>query len=134
MKQFPLFPRYFRWIALALILLPIALLFALKDFLSNYHLQANSILFNLFNLSLFIYFFTRRKIDDEMFIDMRLKGMAGAILYMIIGIFVTEIWSIVDPERINNNGDAGRIFQGLLFINLILELQYRKLKRSLDEE
>lgn len=134
MKQFPLFPRYFRWIALALILLPIVLFFVLKDFLSDYRLQTETILFNLFNLSLFIYFFTRREIDDEMFVDMRLKGMAGGILFMIIGIFVTEIWSIIDPERINNNGDAGRIFQGLLFINLILETQYRKLKRSLDEE
>ncbi|WP_353117209.1 hypothetical protein [Myroides odoratus] len=134
MKQFPLFPRYFRWIALALILLPIALLFALKDFLSEYDLQAKSILFNLFNLSLFIYFFTRRKIDDEMFIDMRLKGIAGGVLFMIIGIFFTAIWNIVDPEGLYDKGDAGRILEGMILVNLMFEMQYRKLKQSLDEE
>lgn len=134
MKQFPLFPRYFRWIALGLILLSIVLSFALQDLLGEYRVQAKSISFNLFNLSLFVYFFTRRKIDDEMFVEMRLKGMAGGILFMIIGIFVTAIWDIVDPEGIKDKGDAGRILEGMIFINLIFELQYRKLKRSLDEE
>ncbi|MBB1150227.1 hypothetical protein H4K35_08800 [Myroides sp. NP-2] len=134
MKQFPLFPRYFRWIALGLILLSIVLSFALKDHIGEYRVQAKAISINMFNLSLFIYFFTRRKIDDEMFVDMRLKGMAGGILYMIIGIFVTAIWDIVDPGEMQDKGAAGRILEGMIFVNFIFEAQYQKLKRSLDDE
>lgn len=124
MKQFPLFSRYFRWIALGFILLSIVLSFALKDHIGKYRVQAKAISFNMFDLNLFIYFFTRRKIDDEMFIDMRLKGMAGAILYMIIGIFITTIWNIMDPVGINERGEAGRILEGMIIINIMLEMKY----------
>jgi len=134
MKQFPLFPRYFRWIALAFVVLALVLSIALLGHVQDFRKEVSSILINLLNVALFIYFFTRRQIDDEMFIDMRLKGMAGAILYMIIGIFVTEIWNIVDPEELYDKGDAGRILEGMILVNLMFEMQYRKLKQSLDEE
>jgi len=134
MKQFPLLPRYFRWVALALVVLAVVLSFATHGNLENNRNEVSTILMNLINAALFIYFFTRRKIDDEMFIDMRLKGMAGGILFMIIGIFVTAIWNIIDPGGLNNKGDAGRILEGMILINLMFEVQSRKLKNSFDEE
>lgn len=53
---------------------------------------------------------------------------------MIIGIFFTAIWNIVDPEGVSDQGDAGRILGGMILINLMFEMQYRKLKQSLDED
>lgn len=134
MKQFPLFPRYFRWIALACVVLALVLSIALLGYVQDFRKEVSSILINLLNVALFIYFFTRREIDDEMFIDMRLKGIAGGVLFMIIGIFFTAIWNIVDPEGLNDKGDAGRILEGMILVNLMFEMQYRKLKQSLDEE
>lgn len=134
MKQFPLFPRYFRWIALAFVVLALVLSIALLGYVQDFRKEVSSILINLLNVALFIYFFTRRKIDDEMFIDMRLKGIAGGVLFMIVGIFTTAIWNIVDPEGVSDQGDAGRILGGMILINLMFEMQSRKLKQSLDEE
>lgn len=134
MKQFPLFPRYFRWIALALVVLTVVLGIVLHGNVQDSRKEIGTILVNLVNTALFIYFFTRRKIDDEMFVDMRLKGIAGGVLFMIIGIFATVIWNIMDPGGINEKGEAGRILEGMILINIMFEFQYRKLKRNLDDE
>lgn len=60
--------------------------------------------------------------------------MTAGVLDMIIMLFVSSIWNIVDLERISDKGAAGALLEGMIRINLIYELQYRKIKKSVDEE
>jgi len=58
MKQIPLLPHYFKWIAIALVVLTIPLGILLKDYLAPYGEDSKNIGTNLMNLGLFLYFFS----------------------------------------------------------------------------
>ncbi|WP_158962761.1 hypothetical protein [Myroides fluvii] len=133
MKQFPLLPSRFKWIALALILSSVLLSFALKDYLQDYRVEASTISINIINLGLLMYFFSRRKEDDEMLALMRLKTLAGGVLLLIISIFIEAIWNCIEPDAFEEN-TAGAVMKIMIFINLMYEVEYRKIKNSFDAE
>lgn len=133
MKQFPLLPSRFKWIALALIVLSIILSFALKDYLGDYRVEASTISINMINLGLLMYFFSRRKEDDEMLALMRLKTLAGGVLLLIVSIFIEAIWNCIEPGAFKEN-IAGTVLKIMIFINLMYEVEYRKIKKSFDAE
>jgi len=133
MKQFPLLPSRFKWIALTLILTSVVLSFTLKDYLHDYRVEASTISINMINLGLLMYFFSRRKEDDEMLALMRLKTLAGGVLLLIISIFIEAIWNCVEPGAFKEN-IAGAVLKIMIFINLMYELAYRKIKKSFDAE
>ncbi|MGG5506136.1 MULTISPECIES: hypothetical protein [unclassified Myroides] len=133
MKQFPLLPSRFKWIGIGLIISAVVLSFALKDYLWEYQDSAKTIATNMINLGLLMYFFTRRKEDDEMLAFMRLKTLAGGVLLLIISIFIEAIWNCIEPGAFTEN-TAGAVMKIMIFINLMYEIEYRKIKKSFDAE
>lgn len=133
MKQFPLLPSRFKWIGLALIISAVVLSFVFKDYLWEYREAAKAISTNMINLGLLMYFFTRRKEDDEMLALMRLKTLAGGVLLLIISIFIEAIWNCIEPGAFAEN-TAGAVMKIMIFINLMYEIEYRKIKKSFDAE
>ncbi len=133
MKQLPLLPHYFKWIAFTIIGLSVVLSFSLKDLLWNYKETADTISVNIINLGLLMYFFSKRKEDDEMLALFRLKVLAGGFLFLITSIFVESIWNVFEPGSFNNKV-AYQLLKVIIFVNVFYEINYQKRKKELNAE
>ncbi|MEK6450216.1 MULTISPECIES: hypothetical protein [unclassified Myroides] len=135
MRNLPLFPNYFKWVVIAIILLDIIIAFVFRDFLKQYGDYSKEIMLTIISLALLILFWTKRKEDDEMFVQLRLNTMTGAIVFLIIYVLINNIFSLVaDEEEIGRISAGMGVFTMMVFITLMFELQLRKLKKSNNEE
>lgn len=138
MKKLPLFPSYFKWIAIAVFIINLVVLIAFKD--SIYSLvgedkreSIKEIGINILNISMYVMLFSKRKYDDEMLMQHRYILVAGALLSVIIYVFVVEICNLVNIE-ITMLTSSGVLFFFLFLVNFQFLLKSIKLERELYEE
>ncbi len=134
MKTIFLLPKYFKYLSIPLILLPVIVS------LLNIHLFDNSVIQKLFfeftvSLAFVFLVFSRYKDDDEMLYSIRLKTTVYSLLVGVFLIITKPLLNYFLWDQNNNFESAGSIIMTVLFFNTLLFFKERsKLKESLENE
>lgn len=137
MKKLPLFPSYFKVIAIFAFILSFVFGIVFRDVLEGISLERveslKELSKNMINLSLFVFLFSKRDFDDEMSLQYRYKLVANGILFVIAFIFVNVISRLVD-NTINIGSNTSGLMLLLIFVNISFFQHNRKLRKELNEE
>lgn len=137
MKKLPLFPSYFKVIAIFTFILSFVFGIVFRDVFEGISLERveslKELSKNMINLSLFVFLFSKRDFDDEMSLQYRYKLVANGILFVIAFIFVNVISRLVD-NTINIGSNTSGLMLLLIFVNISFFQHNRKLRKELNEE
>ena len=126
-RKFRLLPYWFKFIALTWLLISIVLLFVFKDTLPKW----NELLLSNFNISLFIFFFSKQKEEDEFSEQIRFKAFAYSFVSIIALFGVIGALNIVDADSSWTNFLVhGYLGAGLLVATLYFYFTVYKLRKE----
>lgn len=138
MKKTLLLPNYFKWIAIALIVINLLLLFVFRDSITTLNNEAKTIstkeiVVSIANIGLLMLLFTKRSYDDEMLMYLRLVTICGGVFMIVVFLLVISIFDYIENTGLNGI-NSWTLFTMLFFVNMMFEWQCRRLKKQLNEE
>lgn len=134
MKTLSLLPQKFKIIGIVLIVFTTAIMIVIRFFFKELiEISDNKYIFdslsNCINLGLFFIFFSKRKDDDEMMVELRLKSIMIAFIFGLAFSITTPIMNTV----LSSNEELS-VFRLLLTMQLVQIAHFYSQKRKLTKE
>ncbi|WP_319501218.1 hypothetical protein [uncultured Draconibacterium sp.] len=127
-RKFRLLPNWFKYVALIFTIVALIVIFAFKDSIDN----QRDVVVSVFNLTLFMVFFSKQKTEDEFSEEVRFKAFAYSFVSFVALIFALGAMRVAGSDDSDWSNFIIQAFMGggLLIATLYFYFTLYKLRKE----